>query len=177
MPAIHPPNPPIHSSRRHIQRRMAPKGIKLRLRINQYQILHRGPNPQPGRRQRAKKVQHIPNIQIPICRHETPCPSPHAAVLQADLACDGIEALAVPRGVLLDVVGQMQEGRKGVGELDDADGGDDGGEAGEGGDGGADDEGEGPIDGDDGGPEELPGFVGEGWGAEEFDADVVVEDW
>ena len=61
--------------------------------------------------------------------------------------------------------------------MNDADGGDDGGKAGEVGDGGADDEGEGPVDGYDSYPEEFAVFMGEGWGPEEFDANVIVKDW
>ena len=70
----------------------------------------------------------------------------------------------------------MQPGGEGICELDDADRRHDGGEAGEVGDGGADDEGDSPVDGNDGDPEEFTVFEGEGWGTEEFDADVVVED-
>ena len=70
----------------------------------------------------------------------------------------------------------MQEGRETVGKLDDADGGDDGDEAGEGGDGGTDYEGDSPINGDDGYPEHFAALLSEGWGAEEFDGDVVIED-
>ena len=88
----------------------------------------------------------------------------------------GIEPLAGAQGVLLDVEGNVQEGGEGVCELDDADRGHDGGEAGEVGDGSPEDEGDGPVDGDEGDPEEFAVFLGEGWGAEEFDADVVVED-
>ena len=155
---------------------MAPKGINLRLRINHNQILHRRPNAQSRRRQRPQNVKHVPDIQIPILRHEAPHQPLHAPVLQRDLPRRGIEPLVRAQGVLSDVEGEVQRGGEGVCELDDADGGHDGGEAGEGGDGGADDEGDGPVDGDDGDPEELAVFVGEGWGAEEFDADVVVED-
>ena len=162
--------------RRHIKRRMATKRINLRLRINQDQILHRGPDTQPGRRQRAKKVDDVPSIQIPIPGHETSHQPLHACVLQAYLPGGRVETLAAAQGVFLDVKGKVQEGGEGVGELDDADGGDDRDEAGEGGDGGADDEGDGPVDGDDGHPEVFAGFLGEGWGAEEFDCDVVIED-
>ena len=88
----------------------------------------------------------------------------------------GIEPLAITQGVLFDVEGNVQPGGEGVCELDDADRGHDGGEAGEVGDGGADDEGDGPVDGDDCDPEEFTVFEGEWWGAEEFDADVIVED-
>ena len=155
---------------------MAPKSIKLRLRINHNQILHRRPNAQPRRRQRPQKVHHVPRIQVPILRHEPPHQPLRAPILQRDLSRGRIEALAGAQGVLFHVVGEVQPGGEGVCELDDADGGDDGGEAGEGGDGGADDEGDGPVDGDDGDPEEFAVLVGKGWGAEEFDADVVVED-
>ena len=51
---------------------MAAKGIQLRLRVNQNQILHRGPNAQSRRRQRPQEVHHVPGIQIPILRHEPP---------------------------------------------------------------------------------------------------------
>ena len=161
---------------RYIKRRMAPKSINLRLRINKNQILHRRPNPQPRRRQRAQKVNNIPHIQIPIPRHEPPHQPLRTRILQRDLARNGIVALAALQGVLLDVEGEVQEGRERVGELEDAGGGDDGGEARESGDGGADDEGDGPVDGDEDDPEEFAVLVGEGRGVEEFDADVVVED-
>lgn len=71
----------------------------------------------------------------------------------------------------------MEEGREAVAELDDADRGDDGDEAGKVGDGGADDEGDGPVDGDDAHPKELAFAVGERRGTEEFDGYVVVENW
>ncbi len=57
----------------------------------------------------------------------------------------------------------MEEGREGVGELEDAGCGDDGGEAGEVGDGGADDEGDSPVEGDDEDPDYFAGAVVE-WG-------------
>ena len=88
----------------------------------------------------------------------------------------GVEALAAAQGVLPDAEGEVEERGEGVGELDDADGGDDGDEAGEGGDCGADDEGDGPVNGDEGDPEEFAVSVGERWGVEEFNGDVVVED-
>lgn len=154
---------------------MAAKSIELRLRIDEDQILHRGPNPQPGRRQRAAKVKDVPSIQIPIPSHEPSHQPLQAPVLQAHLSGDGVEALAAAQGVFLNVEGEMQEGGKAIGELDGADGGDDGGEAGEVGDGGTDYEGDGPVDGDDGHPEEFAFLVGEGWCAEEFDGYVVVE--
>ena len=156
---------------------MAAKSINLRLRINHNQILHRGPDAQPGRRQRAQKIQHVPNIQVPVPGHEPPHQPLHTPVVQRDLAGGGVEALAGAQGVLSGVVGDVQPGWEGVGELDDADGGDDGAEAGEGGDGGADYEGDGPVDGDESHPEEFAALLGEGWGAEEFDADVVVQDY
>ena len=156
---------------------MASKSIDLRLRVNENQILHGGPNAQPGRRERAQKVNNIPHIQVPIPRHEPPHQSLHARVLQTDLSRDGVVALAAAEGVLLDVEGEVQEWGEGVGELQDAGGGDDGREAGEGGDGGTDDEGDGPVDGDEDHPEEFAVLVSEGRGIEEFDAYVVVEDW
>lgn len=97
--------------------------------------------------------------------------------MQRNLPGSGVETLARAQGVLFSVVSDVQTGWEGVGELDDADGGDDGREAGEGGDGGADYEGDGPVDGDDGHPEEFTALLGEGRGAKEFDADVVVKDY
>ena len=155
---------------------MAPKSIDLRLRINENQILHRSPNAQPSRRQGTQEIQNVPHIQIPIPRHEPPHQSLHARVLQTDLARNGVVALAALQGVLLDVEGEVQEGREGVGELQDAGCRDDGREARESGDGGADDEGDGPVDGDEDHPEEFAVFVGERRSVEEFDAYVVVED-
>ena len=155
---------------------MAPKSIKLRFRINQDQILHRGPDAQPGRRQGAQEINNIPHIQIPILRHEPPHQPLDASVVQDDVAGDGVEALAALEGVFLDVEGQVEERGEGVGELEDAKGGDDAGEAGEVGDRGADDKGDGPVDGDDGHPDPFARLVGERGGAEDFDADVVVED-
>lgn len=155
---------------------MAAEGVDLRLRVNEYQVLHRGPDAQPRRRQRPQAVEHVPHVQVPVPRHEAPREPLHAPVLQADLARGGVEAFAAAEGVALDVEGEVEEGGEAVGELDDADGGDDGDEAGEGGDGGADDEGEGPVEGDEGHPEQFAFLVGEGRGAEEFDGDVVVED-
>ena len=108
---------------------MAPKGINLRLRINHNQILHRRPNAQSRRRQRPQNVKPVPNIQIPILRHEAPHQPLHAPILQHDLPRRGIEPLAGAQGVLLDVEGKVQGGGEGVCELDDADRGDDGGEA------------------------------------------------
>ena len=156
---------------------MAAKSIDLRFRINENQILHGGPNAQPGRRERAQKVDDVPHIQIPIPRHEPSHQPLHAPVLQADLSGDGVVALTAAQGVLLDVEGEVQEWWEGVGELQDADGGDDGCEAGECGDCGTDDEGDGPVDGDEDHPEEFAIFFNEGRGIEEFDAYVVVEDW
>ena len=155
---------------------MAPKSIKLRLRINHNQILHRRPNAQSRRRQRPQKVKHVPKIQIPILRHEPPHQPLHTPILQRDLSGGWVEPFAGAQGVLFDVEGNVQPGGEGVCELDDADRGHDGGEAGEVGDGGGDEEGDSPVNGDDGDPEEFTVFVGEGWCAEEFDADVVVED-
>ena len=156
---------------------MAAKSIELRLRINEDQILHRGPDAQTGRRQRAQKVEDVPGVQIPILGHEASHHPLHARVLQAHLAGGRVETLAAAQGVLLDVEGNVQERGEAVGELDDADGGDDGDEAGEGGDGGTDYEGDGPVDGDDGYPEHFAVLLSEGWGAEELDGDVIIEDY
>lgn len=155
---------------------MAAKSIELRLGVNEDQILHGGPDTQSGRRQRAQTVDDIEHVQVPVTGHEAPHHPLDARVLQGDLAGGRVEALAAAEGVLLDVEGEVQEGGEAVGELDDAEGGDEGDEAREVGDGGADDESDGPVYGDQGHPEELAALVGEGWGAEEFDGDVVVED-
>lgn len=163
--------------RRHIERRMAAKSIELRLRVDENQILHRGPDAQPGRRQGPHAVNDVPHVQIPIAGHEAPHQPLHAAISQRDLPGGGIEAFVAAQGVLFYVEGDVQPGRERVGELEDADGGDDGGEAGEGGDGGGDDEGDGPVYGDESHPEEFAVPLGERWGAEEFNGYVVVEDF
>ena len=154
---------------------MAAVGIDLRLGINEDQILHGGPDAQASRRQRAQKVDDVPNIQVPIPSHEAPHQPLHASVLQTDLPGDGVEALAAAQGVFLDVEGKVQEGGKGVSKLKDANSGDDGGKAGEVGNGGADDEGDGPVDWDQGNPEDFAVLLGERRGVEEFDGYVVVE--
>ena len=156
---------------------MAAKSIDLGFRVNENEILHGSPNAQPGRRERAQKVDDVPHIQIPIPRHEASHQALHARVLQADLSGDGVVALTAEQGVLLDVEGEVQERREGVGELEDAGGGDDGCEAGESGDCGSDNEGDGPVDGDEDHPEEFAIFMSERRGIEKFDAYVVVEDW
>ena len=155
---------------------MASKSIQLRFRIDQDQILHRGPDAQPGRRQGAQEIYDIPNIQVPIPRHEPPHQPLDTSVEQDDVAGDGVEALAALKGVFLDVEGEVEEGGKGVGELEDAKGGDDAGEAGEVGDRGPDDKGDGPVDGDDGHPDPFARLVGERGRAKYFDAYIVVED-
>ena len=156
---------------------MAAKGIKLRLGIDEDQILHRGPGAQTRRRQGPQEVKDVPNVQIPVPRHETPHQPLHAPILQRDLPSGGIEAFATAQGALFYIEGDVQPWREGVGELDDADGGDDGGEAGEVGDGAADDECDGPVDWDDSHPEEFAILVAEGRCAEEFDGDIIIEDF
>ena len=155
---------------------MASKSIDLGFRVNENQILHGGPNAQPGRRERTQKVDYVPHVQIPIPRHEPSHQPLHALVLQADLSGDRVVALTAEQGVLLNVEGEVQEGGEGVGELEDAGGGDDGCEAGESGDCGTDNEGDGPVNGNNGHPDEFALPVSKGRGVEEFDAYVAVED-
>ena len=71
-----------------------------------------------------------------------------------------VKALVGAHGVLLAHVCDGEDGREGVCEVEDAEGGDDGGEADEVGDAGADYEGDGPVDGDEGDPEHFSGFGG-----------------
>lgn len=154
---------------------MAAKSIKLRLRVDENQILHRGPDAQPGRRQSPHAVNDVPHVQIPIPRHEAPHQPLDAAIMQCDLPGGGIETFVAAQGVLFYIEGDVQPGRERVGELDDAGGGNDRDEAGESGDGGGDDKRDGPVDGDESHPEDFAVLLGEGWGAEEFDGYVVVE--
>ena len=174
------PTHPLQSqSSRHIKRRVAAKGIELRLRIDDDQILHRGPNAQPHRRQRPHQINHIPHIQPPPPGHKPARQPPHANVQPRDAPRDGIEPLPLtgPQGVLAHREGEVQEGREGVGELDDAGRADDGGEAAEVGDRGPDDEGQAPVDGDERRPELFAGAVRQGGEVQELDGYVVVEDW
>ena len=101
-----------------------------------------------------------------------------------DAAGGRVEALVGAHGVLLDEVPERERGGEGVAELDDAEGGDDGDEAEEVRDGGGDDEGDGPVDGDDDGPQDFA-LVGrqrrefeqihQDVVVQHFDADVAVE--
>ena len=61
--------------------------------------------------------------------------------------------------------------------MEDAEGGDDRGQADEVRDAGCDDEGDGPVDGDEADPHDFAGFGGERGRAEHLDEDVVVDDY
>jgi len=139
---------------------MAAESIKLRHRVNQDQILHRRPNPQPRRRETAEEVEEIEDVEPPASSHKSPHHALDPPILASSGAGGWFKALTRAQSVLLDVVGEMQEGREGVRELQNTDGGNDSCEAGEIGDGGADDEGDGPVDGNDGDPKEFTGFLG-----------------
>ena len=108
---------------------------------------------------------------------ETTHPATYAVVEARDLPRGGVEAFVGSYRVLVDSEAEGHDWRERVGELQDADGGDEGGELEEGRDRGCDDEGDGPVDGHDADPEPLAILGREGWGAEEVDEDVVVEDF
>jgi len=93
-----------------------------------------------------------------------------------DLARQWVEALAGLKGVELDHVRDGEDGREGVGELQDADGGDDTRQAGEGGNASGDGERDGPVDGDHGDPGDLAGARLQRGRVEDFDKNVVVDD-
>lgn len=94
-----------------------------------------------------------------------------------DCAGGGVVAFAGKEGVFFDLEADVEEWGKGVGELGDAEGANDADESAKCGDQGADYEGEGPVDGDEDYPEDFADFGGEDGEAEEFDEDVVVDDW
>ncbi len=73
-----------------------------------------------------------------------------------------VEGFAGEHGALLDLEADFQERREGVGEVADAEGADEGGDVAEFGDGAGDDEGEGPVDGDHGDPDEFSADGGKG---------------
>ncbi len=119
----------------------------------------------------------MPDIEIPLLGEEAADPPLEAAVVVDDLARRGIEALTLLHGVLLDVVAESEHGRETVRELHEAHSGGQAGEPEEVGDGGGEDECDGPVDGDDGGPEDLTTASQEGWRVEILHADIVVEDF
>ena len=61
--------------------------------------------------------------------------------------------------------------------MEDAEGGHDGRQTDEVGDAGCDDEGDGPVDGDEADPHDLAGFGGERGRVEQFDEDIVIDDY
>lgn len=61
--------------------------------------------------------------------------------------------------------------------MENTEGGYDGGQAGEIGDTGSDHEGNGPVDGDQSGPEEFARAIGDRWEVEELNENVVIDDW
>jgi hypothetical protein len=106
--------------------------------------------PQPRRRQRRQTIQHIKRINGKLLL--VPADPARPSLVDAlRLAGARIEGFFREHGVFLDVVADEEDGREGVGELQDAEGADEGGEVGDLRDGGGDDPGEDPVDGDWGG--------------------------
>jgi hypothetical protein len=117
--------------------------------------------PQPRRRQRRQTIQHIKRINGKLLL--VPADPARPSLVDAlRLAGARIEGFFREHGVFLDVVADEEDGREGVGELQDAEGADEGGEVGDLRDGGGDDPGEDPVDGDWGGL--VREGRGGGWG-------------
>lgn len=159
-----------------LHRRRARKRIKLRPRIRSRQ-LHRGRiRPHPTHRQRSQEVQHIKHINVPLSPEEPAEYTSYPTILGTGFSSRRVEAQLRGRGIFESLVPEMQHGGERVCEIEDTCCGDDAGEAGEEGNGGADHVRDGPVDGDDGDPEESAAADGERGSFEEFDEDVVVED-
>lgn len=90
--------------------------------------------------------------------------------------CRRVVSLTWEHGVDHGLGADVQEGGEGVGELDDTDGADDADEGVEVGDHSADDECQGPVDGNHDDPEDFAFFGGEFGHAEDLDTDIVVDD-
>ena len=171
---------------------MASKSIHLGRRIRRDQLLDRRVDPQRHRAQRAQEVNDIPAIDQHL--HLPPATPPtlvitllpteeathkpfDARVMLNDLACRGVEALSGAQGVLARLEHNVEERREDVRKGQDAEGGNDRGETAEVGDAGADDVRDGPVDGDQRDPGELPVALSKWRRGEELHGDVVVEDF
>lgn len=112
---------------------MASESRDLRSSKRSNKRLNRTVRSQRRRDQRSKQIDDMPDMHIPVLP-EGPCPTLEAAVESSDDAGRGIEAFAGLQGVPLDQKSDVEPGREGVGELQDAERGDDGGQTGEVGD-------------------------------------------
>lgn len=158
------------------QRTLADKTVRRPALEGRPQVLNRRIRTQPRQHQRPEEVEDVPHIHPPAIGHEAAQQPFHATVAPPHDARGGVEAFVGAHGVSLAHVGDRQHGGEGVGEVQDAEGGDGGGEADEVGDAGADDEGDDPVDGDEDDPGDFAGLGDQGWGVEDFDEDVVVDD-
>ena len=125
---------------------------------------------------RAQHVENVEGLDVPLSSKPALEPS-EAGIETRDPSRGRVEALAGLHGVLPDFETEHEEGREGVGELQDAGGGDEGGQVGELGDGGGDDEGDDPVDGHDADPEEFAALLGQGGEVEDVGEEVVVQDF
>ena len=128
--------PPFHS----LHRSRTPKARRRAILERLLNTLPRPIHPQTRHRRRPKEKHQIKQLIHHIPREEPAFPAGEVAPCVA---------LLVDLRVDAHLVAEEEEGREGVGELHDADCGDEGGDGLDLRDGGADDEGEGPVDDDD----------------------------
>ena len=167
--------PPSYLSRQ-VEGRSARKGVQLRILKGLDHPGDGGIRAETGGDEGTEEVEHVEHVHVPGPGHEAADPSLHAVVVAGDAAGGGVEALVGAHRVLLDEVAEREDGRERVAELNDTEGRHDGDEPEEIGDGGRDDEGEGPVDRDDDGPEDLTLVGGQGREVGEIHQDVVVQD-
>ena len=119
----------------------------------------------------------MPKVKIPVLGEESAHPSLNAAIVERDFACCRVKALTRLHRVSLDEVAKCKYGREAVSELHEANRCCHVGEAEEVRDRGGEDEGEGPVDWNNAGPEDLAAFREKGGRMEELHEDVVVDDF
>jgi len=138
------------------------------------QTLNRSPCAHTRADETTKEVDRVNDVDVPV-NLESADPALETGIVAGSNASVGIEALAWQRGVDLASVADVEDGGEGVGEVEDQEGADEAGDAVEVGDGGGDDEGDDPVDGAQGIPEELA-FLGGDFGPfEDFLADFDVD--
>lgn len=108
--------------------------------------------------------------------HEAPGPPPHPRIVPGDLLAYRIESFALQHGVLLNLVAEHENRRERVRELQDTRCCNQSREVADLRSGSVNDEGETPINGDNGNPEKLPGSRSKVGEVENVGEDVAVDD-
>jgi len=138
------------------------------------QTLDRSPGAHTRADETPEEVDDVHGVDVPV-DHVPSDPTLDAGIVSRGDTGVGIETLAWERGVDLASVADVQDGGEGVGEVQDQEGADETGDAVQVGDGGGDDEGDDPVDGAEGVPEELALLGGDLGPVEDFLADFDVD--